>query len=681
MNSQVARGFALFLFSLSSIYVSGAAGLDAWEWRNPKPTGNALYAACFGANKFVVAGELGITAYSSDGLEWTTVKTSTTNGLYAITFGNALFVGVGAEGTIITSPDAVSWTARNSGTTSQLSGIAYGNGIFIAVGSDQTALVSTNGTNWTVHTVANAQPVDIAFGNNVFVAATASNSFATTADGATWASGASFGPGEVSGMVFGDGTFMAGGWKSGQFGFPTALHRTSTNGVDWVEGGTFQGNLPTRPVAFGNGMFVSKSAFTYETPVATSPDGSNWTVRTNYPAALSGGAFGNGTFLLVGLKGITLRSTDGVNWTGPGTSHELLAGIEYQNGVYVAAGGFYSFPAGIYGPVPGPTLLVSTNGRSFTPLTGVVSQPLSGISAGGGSFVVVGKGGSLYRSPDGLTWTPRPSSTTRDLHGITYGNGTFVAVGEEGSIVTSPNSLVWTLGFSGTGIPLYDVAYREGLYVAVGKSGTILTSPDAAAWTVQYTETTNAVLSVAAGSGIFVAVGQAGTILTSVDGVDWTPHVSGTSLELYSVTFGDGVFLVAGENGSPMLGLPSANVLLSSTNGVNWAIRNANTRNRLYAAAHLNGAYWLAGENGTILESSGLPPIQLFGRWDGKSNGFELTSTGGQLDRVYRVQSRTNLASDFWFDLATLSNGPAGIYFLDQDASLRDGCFYRLTSP
>src|SRR5687768_2050672 len=101
---------------LSSISLFGS-DLDAWQLRNPFPTPNSLFAAGYGANRFVVAGEYGIAATSLDGSNWTAVETGVTNNINGIIFGDNLFVGVGEKGTILTSPDGLKWTARDSGTT------------------------------------------------------------------------------------------------------------------------------------------------------------------------------------------------------------------------------------------------------------------------------------------------------------------------------------------------------------------------------------------------------------------------------------------------------------------------------------------------------------------------------------------------------------------------------------
>src|SRR5262249_20359620 len=126
----------------------GAVDLDVWQWRNPLPSGNSLFAVAFGGNTFVVAGELGAASRSADGLEWLTVNTGITNTRHGMAYGNGLFVMVGDGGSIATSPDGESWTARASGTANPLWSVAFGNGTFVAVGSASTAVTSMDGVNW-----------------------------------------------------------------------------------------------------------------------------------------------------------------------------------------------------------------------------------------------------------------------------------------------------------------------------------------------------------------------------------------------------------------------------------------------------------------------------------------------------------------------------------------------------
>jgi hypothetical protein len=59
------------------------------------------------------------------------------------------------------------------------------------------------------------------------------------------------------------------------------------------------------------------------------------------------------------------------------------------------------------------------------------------VTYGNGTFVAVGRNGTILTSRDGVNWTQRTSGGNQ-LKGVAYGNNTFVAVGEYGTILTSP---------------------------------------------------------------------------------------------------------------------------------------------------------------------------------------------------------------------------------------------------
>ena len=52
------------------------------------------------------------------------------------------------------------------------------------------------------------------------------------------------------------------------------------------------------------------------------------------------------------------------------------------------------------------------------------------------SYVAVGDSGNILTSSDVTTWISRTSGTTNRLYGVTYGNGSFVTVGRSGTIFT-----------------------------------------------------------------------------------------------------------------------------------------------------------------------------------------------------------------------------------------------------
>ena len=80
-------------------------------------------------------------AYSTDGVNWTSVPNSTfgSSYMYSTCYANEKFVASGMNGRIIYSTDGINWTAvMNStfGNPSYIYSICYGNGIYVAVGNN-----------------------------------------------------------------------------------------------------------------------------------------------------------------------------------------------------------------------------------------------------------------------------------------------------------------------------------------------------------------------------------------------------------------------------------------------------------------------------------------------------------------------------------------------------------------
>ena len=98
-------------------------------------------------------------------------------------------------------------------------------------------------------------------------------------------------------------------------------------------------------ITYGDGIFVAVGEYGR---IVTSPDGTNWTVRTSGAYDfLYGVTYGNGIFVAVGghyneeedkYYGEILTSSDGENWTvrTVETDNNSLTGVTYGNGIFVA---------------------------------------------------------------------------------------------------------------------------------------------------------------------------------------------------------------------------------------------------------------------------------------------------------------------------------------------------------
>jgi hypothetical protein len=344
--------------------------------------------------------------------------------------------------------------------------------------------------------------------------------------------------------------------------------------------------------------------------------------------------YGNGTFVVVGLHGIIITSSDGINWIVRScgiSATDNLTGITSGNGVSVAVGQW-------------GTIATSSDGADWI-VRNYGTLALNEITYGNGTFVAVGWSfirKSIMTSSDSINWTSETAVSTAEhlrskrhisefgtneigefsgiksamggglydcrinLFGVTYGKDTFVTVGHGvapslispcsyyGLILTSPHLTSWVEMSSGTISDLHSVTYGDGTFVAVGNGGTVLSS-SGSNWVKRYSGVTDALYGVAYGDGTFVAVGEFGTILSS-SGWNWYQRYSGVTDALYGVAYGDGAFVAVGEFGT----------ILTSPDGLNWTARTSGITNRLNAVAYINGTFIAVGDNATILQSDPL---------------------------------------------------------------------------
>jgi len=332
-------------FTYGDIWVS----TNGTNWVEVGPTGLPIVGANYGDGRFVAVGDSGIVATSFDGQTWTQSADGSSDSFSSVAYGNGKFVAV--NGRIWSSPDGYEWTAQK--VTTNANGVGFGNGIFIAVGPNGTILTAKDGTQW-----------------------------ATRTSGTT---------NHLTAVTGGDGTFVA-------VGVSTIL--TSTNGVIWSDRSASVGQSTLTSIAWGDGLFVAVGAdytqFPY-TVTLTSPDGFNWTSRSNATSrGLEAITFGAGIFVAVTgwcpefCDAGMVTSTDGITWVPQGPRG---SGITYGNGTFVAVGGIFNFRFGH---------------RSW-----------------------------VFSSQDGTNWVQGKISAAQALNAVGYGNGSFVAVGGNGAILQS----------------------------------------------------------------------------------------------------------------------------------------------------------------------------------------------------------------------------------------------------
>ena len=570
-----------------------AASLDQWVWRNPTPQGLSLFDVAYGNGVFVAVGESGTILTSLDkGTNWT-VRVAGTDGrltLNAVTFANGQFIAVGVEGNfsnpaIRTSSDGISWASLIVPTNFvTLNSIAYGNGVYVA-SSGTRLMVSSNAVDWTVN--ANATGNDITFGDGMFVLVGMETFYTgkilTSTNGVDWDLRRNDIGAQLTGVTFGDGTFVAVG---------TGHTVVSTNGVTWTDNIV---NMQPVEVTYGDGVFVATGA-----NLRTSLNGSSWLLRDFFTAGYGeGAAFGDGVFVSVGRNGELWDSVGGTNWTRRTTSIPVVYGapspledIAYGNGTYVAVGRTLDAgsAAGAY---------VSTNAVNWSHR--LPGAHLRAIVHGNDLFVAVGKENDnfgnmkAFTSTDGQIFAMHDLGVIGILQDVLFADGQFLAVGDSGRIFTSPDGTNWMSQTSGTSIALTSVASLNGTYVAtVQFSANVLVSTNSVNWDQVSVGTGAFMSSLAAGNGVFVGVGGS-EVFTSTNGLFWDRGAAADGEILRQVKFQNGQFI--GLSGSISLTSGAGNSIQTSADGVIWTKHDAGVAISLNSIVYDGDTYVVVGDD------------------------------------------------------------------------------------
>lgn len=194
-------------------YGAGVAH-DAFE--TLEAHGDALQrGVCWGAGRFVAVGGNVDRRWwtSADGIDWAAHRAD--GGAIAdCAFGDGRFVAAG--GRPLWSLDGIEWQAgRDDGfDPNHLRAMTFGEGLFVAVGDGGRIASTADGTGWDRDIVAAVDGAGlraVAYGDGVFVAVGGGGWLARSADGAeTWQTTRVAEAGELAGVVFADGRFVAG---------------------------------------------------------------------------------------------------------------------------------------------------------------------------------------------------------------------------------------------------------------------------------------------------------------------------------------------------------------------------------------------------------------------------------------------------------------------------------------
>lgn len=283
-------------------------------------------------------------------------------------------------------------------------------------------------------------------------------------------------------------------------------------------------------------------------------------------------------------------------------------------------------------------MYVSEGGGEWSAVSVPTNEDVHDIAALDGTWVIVGKHGTILTSHDSMSWSRVPSPTEADLHGVCGSDLGLIAVGSGGTILSSFDGDLWFEDDSPTSADLWGVASNGETALACGDGGTVVTTSwgwslyDATAgpgrnfsqvavvgttyyfagpgWSgfliltvgsqglVQSTGSYGPLYSKSAFTGLapstngyFAAVGTAVRSYTTNSG--WRPLGGPANEALYSIGDVGGTLVAVGDRGT----------IVSSPDGTSWTLEPSPTTNPLASIASGPTRGVIVGSGGTILHS------------------------------------------------------------------------------
>lgn len=272
----------------------------------------------------------------------------------------------------------------------------------------------------------------------------------------TWTTRASPSGYVLNGLAYGNAKFVAVGMGKSVM--------SSTDGISWSTV-----TAPSNDYFSGNAVVSDGSSFvmvgdtlnsaTKAPLIATSSDGSSWTVRNwthGFETSLSDVALGGGRITVVGLNGTLISSTDGGSaWTNEATGSTSLSSTRFSG---VATNGTVRVALGADSGQSSGRIFVN-NGSGWTAAATTVTDfcPRRVVWSGSLFLAVGGSACGLgapvvMSSADGSTWTRTPLPTTaapadHALAAVLWDGSRFYATGDnlgnKRVIVSSADGLSW----------------------------------------------------------------------------------------------------------------------------------------------------------------------------------------------------------------------------------------------
>ncbi len=623
------------------VYKSGY--ITGEEWTQTTLPSSSWCSICYGNGKYVViARDSNISAYSIDGITWTSSTLPSSQNWRSVCYGNGKFVVVASYSNISAySTDGITWTSSTLPSSANWYFVCYGNGKYVAVViNSNISAYSTDGINWTQTTLPSSKSwYSVCYGNGKYVTiARDSNISAYSIDGINWTSSTLPSSKSWNSVCYGNGKYVTVAYSS-------SISAYSTDGITWTSS-TLPVNGGWRSVCYGNGKYVTVA---YNTNIsAYSTDGITWTQST-LPSSANwiSVCYGNGKYVTIAadsnisaylldpvLLGITYvklpysttdantyfnnrfasnyaNDSDNPNWStsGCGMSIAVTTSGSITNKVYDNITLNLNYSTSKIGFLyPKNTLLekmigivdngdatiasLNNNLEDIYSKVGIkpgATLPIStfwkSICYGNGKYVAVANGNISAYSTDGINWTQAtlPSSTWLS---VCYGNGKYVTVAYDTNISAySTDGITWISSTLPSSQYWQSVCYGNDKYVTVaGNTNISAYSTDGITWTQSTLPSNTSWQSVCYGNGKYVTVAYGNTNISaySTDGINWTQSTLPSSSNWYSVCYGNDKYVAVASD---------TNISAYSTDGIVWTSSTLSSSQEWQSVCYGNGKY------------------------------------------------------------------------------------------
>ncbi|MDR0908828.1 MAG: hypothetical protein LBM77_03590 [Spirochaetaceae bacterium] len=484
----------------------------------------------YGEDRFVAVDRSEkLPAYSTDGMNWHTIKTSASykHGPWnAVAYGDGTFLAVGATTSAYSTDKGLSWNGvslykifvvYNDG---EVYDVTYGDGTFVAVGMHGKSAYSTDGKTWTegnsISVVGDTSLFRIVYTGRRFVAVSKNGKSIYSEDsGKTWISGGDTGVTVDEGVMFnggvayGDGKIVVGG--------SNGLNMSEDHGATWQAKPTTGSTI--YDILYANNMFIATHS---QRSFYTSRDGITWK-NNNQPRQVDGLnkkyynyfsinaiCYGNNVYVAGGQSGWSAISDNTLNnWQANDLGIQMANkigpnAIAYGNGYFVTVGDEWS-------------IAHSDDKNHWTEKMDFYMgrYGTSKIVYDGTHFIACGRAdssGIFAYSPDGITWTEvtEPSFYDSIEVLITVNNRTYAFGGWHHIAYTEDNGLTWTtLDTLADTVDesVWDVVrsavYSNGYFIVLNGNGSIdYSNDDCKTW--KKVETKTALTNLIYGNGCVI---------------------------------------------------------------------------------------------------------------------------------------------------------------------------------